>query len=79
MTPVSSPAEQPSEEMSIAGRPAWLFDLSPSGGERMMVALVPRPDMTWFIKMTGPATALEEQKNNFMSFLSTVRFEARMP
>ena len=76
---LASPEEQPSESVSVAGQSASLFDISPAGSDgarsRMMVVLLARPDITWFIKMTGPATLLDQQAGAFREFLKTIRLE----
>jgi hypothetical protein len=41
---------------------------------RLVAAWARRDGHVWFIKMTGPATAVEEQKPNFQKFVESVRF-----
>lgn len=77
MPPVSSPAEQPAESMSVAGQAAQLYDIVQPGAaatrKRMLVVLLPRPDMTWFIKMTGDAVTLDRQSDAFRTFVKTIQ------
>ena len=40
----------------------------------MLVVLVEREGMTWFIKMTGPESLLEFEKATFTAFVHTIRF-----
>jgi hypothetical protein len=42
--------------------------------ERMLVAWVPRPGLTWAFKMKGPADLMAAQKDNFETFLKSVTF-----
>lgn len=77
MEPVANPEEQPSESVMVAGQPARFYDISQPGGDgarkRMLVVLLARPDMTWFVKLTGPATLLDQQAAAFRQFLTTIR------
>ena len=67
----------------IAGADGKLFDLTgapKSGGdptaERIIVALQKQDGVSWFIKLTGPAALVEQQKPAFLSFLKTLKFHA---
>ncbi len=42
--------------------------------QRLLGAVIPRGSQVWFFKVVGPAERLEEQKEGFVRFLSTVRF-----
>jgi len=42
--------------------------------QRMLVAVIQRPEKTWFVKMTGPFDLLERQKGAFEAFVATLRF-----
>ncbi len=39
--------------------------------------IVPRDDFSWFLKMSGPADVVREQKAAFETFVRSVRFEQR--
>lgn len=41
---------------------------------RTLVAMIQRPEKTWFVKMTGPFDLLERQKGAFEAFVATMRF-----
>lgn len=79
MPPVAGPEEQPSESITVAGQPARLFDIAQPGAagtrQRMLVVLLARPDMTWFIKMTGSAAALDGQASAFRAFVRTIQLQ----
>lgn len=82
--PVDSFEAQPMTLIQAGGGPAGLIDIaSPEGVdaglERMMVVMVPRPQdgLTWYFKMTGPKTSLDEHKAAFVSFVESVRFEEK--
>jgi hypothetical protein len=42
---------------------------------RMLAAIVPHGERTWFVKVTGPAPALEAQKPAFRKFIESFRFD----
>jgi len=42
-------------------------------GTRMIGVIVPRPDATWFFKLTGPDALVAREKPVFLDFLKTVR------
>lgn len=82
LPPVDQLEHQPITPVEIDGQPAGLIDLaSPpevaAGFERILVALLPRAqtDSTWFFKMTGPDEVVTSQKQNFIAFVESVRFE----
>jgi hypothetical protein len=81
--PVSDPAEQPSETIQVAGSPAQLFDISQPGDgaarQRMLVVFLPRVDASWFIKMTGPYSRLDQEETAFREFLATIRLRNDAP
>jgi hypothetical protein len=41
---------------------------------RLIAAIVPRGDRTWFYKLMGQGNVVEEQKNNFVEFVKTVQY-----
>jgi hypothetical protein len=49
-------------------------DLSGADGRRMRGAIVPREDRIWFYKMTGSATEVESQKDNFDAFVKSAHY-----
>jgi len=75
---VSSVAAQPLEELRVAATPAKFLDLvadpNSVGGKRMYVVSVARREMTWFLKMTGPAGFLETQRPAYDAFVASVGF-----
>jgi len=46
-----------------------------TGPTRMLAAILARPDATWFVKLMGPATQLENQGAPFISLLQSIKFE----
>jgi hypothetical protein len=46
----------------------------PKTETRLLAAIVPHGDRTWFFKLTGSAADVDGQKENFISFLQSVRF-----
>lgn len=68
---------------TIAGADGKLFDLTgaPKAGgdpaaERIIVALRKQDGVSWFIKLTGHAALVEQQKPAFLGFLKTLKFHA---
>ncbi len=47
---------------------------SPKPAVRLIAAIVPRQDQTWFIKLVGPEKTTSEHRQAFDDFLKTVRF-----
>jgi hypothetical protein len=41
---------------------------------RLLAAIFPRPDETWFFKLSGPVKAVDDQEKTFGSFIRSVRF-----
>jgi hypothetical protein len=48
-----------------------------SGPVRLLVAMVPHEDQTWFFKLTGPPAEVEEQRKEFDQFLASVHFTGK--
>ena len=44
-----------------------------SGPLRMVTAIFPQPDRTWFFKLTGPAKTVESARKDFLKMLKSVR------
>jgi hypothetical protein len=64
--------------LKIGGNPSVLVDLTGDGKpgrQGILVAVTPRPEGSWFFKMTGPADLVARQKTAFEAFLKSVRFE----
>lgn len=45
-----------------------------SAGKRMLAAIVPRPDRTWFYKLTGDDALISGEKANFLKFVQSVKY-----
>ena len=60
--PEAAPAPPEATPEATAARP------------RMLVAMLAKPNQTWFFKMTGPDGLLEEQKPVFEQFVKSVQF-----
>lgn len=78
LPPVTDMAEQGSRPVQIDGMPATVFQFAaPQGDEhrlRTIVCMAPRGEMTYFIKMTGPNSLLQEQIEAFIVFIHQLRF-----
>jgi hypothetical protein len=44
---------------------------------RLLAAIVPHGDRTWFFKLTGPAAEVDSQRESFLTFLNSVRFTGK--
>ena len=47
------------------------------GPVRLLAAIVPHGDRTWFFKLTGPPPVIAEQKESFDKFLDSVHFTGK--
>jgi len=83
LQPVADVAQQPLEPLEVDALPAQLLDLVGPGAAgsapRLLVVLVPRDDMTWFVKMSGPSALVQPQKRVFVDFARSIRFEVGGP
>jgi len=60
------------EALSANGLNMLVFD-GANQGSRMLGAIVPRPDETWFFKLTGPDALVARTKPAFIEFLKTIK------
>ena len=59
------------------GGKAVVADLTGEGsfaGKKMLVAIVSRPDRTWFYKLMGDAALVAKERDNFLSFVKSVKY-----
>lgn len=71
--------EQPIEAIEVDGREGRLVDIvgRPHGETlRTLVAVVPDGWRHWYFRMSGPGEAVEMQREPFLAFLQSVRFES---
>jgi len=68
--PISAGSESPA---SAETEPAATTDPS-TGPDRMLGAIVLRPQQGWFFKLTGPEAAVTAAREPFVNFLKTVDF-----
>ncbi len=74
---VDDVAKSNPEQRNIGGQDATVFDFAGAVGKpgaKILAAIVPRGESWWFIKMTGPASAVDANKAAFGEFLASVRF-----
>lgn len=64
-----------SDPVTVDSANGKLYDLAGSA-DRTIVALVRRNGATWFFKLTGDISAVNDAKPAFMEFLKSVRFTA---
>ncbi len=67
------------QDFPMADGKAHLVDLTggpqaPPEANRILGAILPRDNVTWFFKMTGPSELVGKQKKNFETFLQSVQF-----
>lgn len=67
------------ENVEVDGQTAQLYDVAganPASGEtnRILAGIQHRDGTTWFFKMTGDATLVEDQKQTFVLFLRSLKF-----
>jgi hypothetical protein len=67
--------------INIAGTPAVLFDRTgakPTDGtppKRILAAILAHGDRTWFFKLDGSNDLVDGEKNNFNTFVNSIRFD----
>ena len=49
---------------------------APQIEQRLLAAIIPHGDRTWFFKLVGPVASVNEQSETFDQFIRSVRFEA---
>ncbi len=49
------------------------------GNERMLAAMVPRGELVWFFKVTGPEAAIERIETEFKQFVTNIEFDSDAP
>jgi hypothetical protein len=67
------------ESLDVEGGKAILVDMigtdSRSGKKaRLVGAVVPQPDTTWFYKMLGDETVVEREKQTFARFVQSAKY-----
>lgn len=60
-------------------RPAGAEPRSPDDRDRMIAAIVPQGGQTWFLKVTGPDEAVQDQMESFLAFVQSIELEAAGP
>jgi len=73
--------EASAQNVEAGGQPAALFDIggqNPAQGHptRILGAIQHRDGTTWFVKMTGDANLVKQQKSEFITFLQSLNFES---
>jgi hypothetical protein len=67
------------QQIQLPGAQACVVDLqtveNSSKPSRILGAVLERPDLTWFIKMTGSPALLENQREKFLDFVKSFRFD----
>ncbi len=71
------------QTVALGGGEGQLYDLVGDSYEaddqRTLAAILRRDGMSWFFKMTGPASLVGDQKGAFVEFLRTLQFESAPP
>lgn len=63
-------------KVEVAGGEGQLFEVAGNregAAQRMVTAFLHQPDASWFFKLSGPETGVNEQRPAFLSFLKSVR------
>lgn len=72
-------AEKLATPMQVAGRRAYYVDIAnangPPGKNRSLAVTIPMGQTNWFVKMWGPADAVERNKNTFETFVKSFKLE----
>jgi hypothetical protein len=63
------------KDIQIDGHKAYFMALfSGMEGQGMMTAMVEQGGQTWFVKMVGPSKLIQNQENDFLSFVKSIQF-----
>ncbi len=63
------------QPLQVAGTAAILVDLSnPNSPARLVAAIVPQGDRTWFYKLVGDESVVAKEKDGFVKFVQTVHY-----
>ncbi|MFP4143513.1 MAG: hypothetical protein ACLFV3_00050 [Phycisphaeraceae bacterium] len=65
--------------IEVAGQPVTLVELRGGAGEgasagALIVAVMPRDHQTWFLRIAGPDSTVDEERDEFIRFVQSVRF-----
>jgi hypothetical protein len=77
---IESIEQQPLAPMEVGGLSSVTMDLhgphddQPGSGRRMIVVIVPQPQVTWFIKMVGTDAVVAKEQGTFDAFIQSIRF-----
>lgn len=64
------------KDISVDGHKGYYMALYTNmDGSGMLVSLIEREGMTWFIKMMGPAKLIQSQEKPFQDFLQSIQFK----
>lgn len=64
------------KDITVDGHKGYFMALyTDMEGSGMLVSLIEREGMTWFIKMMGPASLIQSQEQPFQDFLQSIQFE----
>jgi hypothetical protein len=71
--------QKSAQKVDAGGQPATLFDMAGTNSSsdhpaRILAAIEHRDGTTWFMKMTGDADLVAQQKAAFISFLQSLKF-----
>ena len=67
--------EKQTTKVEVAGQEALLVDLSSDdGSRRLLAAMIPRGERSWFVKILGPAEAVGAQGEAFETFVKSIEF-----
>jgi hypothetical protein len=53
---------------------AYSVPKEPKEKVRLLAAIIPQKDQTWFVKLMGPADNVEAQRESFLKFVRSIRF-----
>ena len=71
--------ERQFENVTVGGEPGRLFAVDGAGADRIVTAIVHRPEASWFYKLAGDAKVVTAQKAAFVEFLRTVQIQEGAP
>jgi hypothetical protein len=73
LPPIDDVKKQPGEKTKIGGADADAYEFV-NDGQRLVVILIPRGEMTWFIRFVGTDKETTTQKPSFDAFLRSIQW-----
>ncbi len=82
LKPLADAMQQRSTNVEVSGKSGSLFEFAADAsatdpsvqGKKMIVAMIPAGEQTWYIRFVGPAAEVDAQRAVFENFLKSIRW-----